>query len=281
MTKIIAEFASSWNADPDLLKEMVKLASESGADICKVQDYKAKNVSESDPDKARYEKYQMKDELYPQFISWCKEYGVEPLTSVFNKDRLEYIASLGFKKCKIASVCLTNQELLMWAGLHFEEIILSTGMGTLEEIEKAADILATNAKKFTLLACTAEYPCETEHAGLKRMDTLKNLLDDQHYASVGYSSHALDLDVPKTAITKQAEYLEVHVTVSRETEQIRHQMYEGGPKITTHEIALEPQELKEVSEWRDKLTIMEGSGEFLPTETELKIRERYSGRYGS
>lgn len=279
-TKIVAEFASSWNADPDLMRAMVKSASENGADICKLQDYRAKNVPDTDPDKARYEKYQMRDELYQEFLTWCKEYGVEPLTSVFNADRAEFVASLGFKKVKIASVCMTNHELLKMAGAHFDEVIVSTGMWNREEIEEAADLLSSCATEYTLMACTAEYPMDAADANLCRIDELKEMLAGQEYAHVGYSDHALDLDVAKAAITRGVEYIEKHFTLSRYLPQTPHQMYSGGPHVTTHQVAIEPHELRELAKWRDKVAIMEGERGFVRTEVENKICQRYLNRYG-
>mgnify|MGYP001567576767 FL=1 len=279
-THIIVEFASSWNADPDLMKAMIKAAAENGADICKLQDYRAKHISDSDSDKKRYEKYQMPDELYPQFIKWCKEYGVEPLTTCFNADRCEFLAGLGLKKIKLASISLTNTELIMAAGLHFEEVIVSTAMSSREEIEEAVDLLASNAQKFTIMACTANYPTKSEDANLERINAFKGLLEGQEYGSVGFSSHALDLDVDKIALCMDIKYLEVHFSLARELPQVPHRMFKDGPLVTTHSVSLIPYELKELSSWRDKVEIIKGNGTFQINEIESKIKDRYLTRYG-
>lgn len=280
MTKIIAELASSHNGDFDLLRSLVEAAAQSGADIVKVQDWRASNVPDSDPDKARYEKYQFKDEWWPGFLAMCEENGVEPLTSCFNKDRVEFLAAQGLKKIKIASVCLTNHDLLLWAGHHFDEVILSTAMASREQIEEAADVLATNAKRFTLLHCVANYPGHFGDMNLLKMNSLREMLAGQEYASVGYSNHSLDLDPAKTAIAMGAKYVEVHFSLSRHMPQTKHQMYENGPLVTTHEVSLEPRELRELSDWRDKVRQIRGTGDFTINGTEEKIRQRYLNRYG-
>lgn len=280
-TQIIAEIASSHNGDFDLLTKQVKAAATAGADIVKVQDWRAANVPDSDPDKERYKRYQFRDEWYKPFIEMCREFGVEPLTSIFNVDRVEHIASLGFKKCKIASVCLTNHDLLSRAGANFDEVILSTAMHSAEEIEEAADVLASSSKAFTLLACVANYPMRAYDAQINRMESLKQMLGDQEYASVGYSSHALDLDAPKLAIARGAKYLEVHFSQSRRLPQTPHQMYEGGPLVTTHAVSLEPQELSALAYWRDKVELMSGDGEFGSNHIEKGIKSRYLKRYGT
>lgn len=274
-TKIICEAASSWNGDPELLKAMIKSASENGGDVFKIQDYRASNVPDDDSDKKRYEKYQMPDELYPQFIEWCKEFNIEPLTTCFNVDRCKFLSELGIKKIKLASISLTNIELLMHAGLYFEEVILSTGMQSKDEIENAIDILESNAQKFTIMHCVANYPTLPKDANLERIIELKKMTE-----SVGYSDHSLDLDVAKCAIAMGVDYIEKHFSLSRDLPQIPHQMYKDGPMVTTHEISIEPHELKELSNWRDKVEIMKGNGTFEINDIEEKIKSRYLNRYG-
>lgn len=282
-TRIICEAASSWNGDPNLLKVMIRVAAKNGGDIFKTQDYRAKNVPDFDPDKARYEKYQMLDELYPQFIKWCAEYGIEPLVTCFNKDRVKFLADLGLKKVKLASISLTNIELIMEAGLHFEEIIISTAMHSREEIKEAIDLLASNAKKFTIMHCTANYPLYPKDANLERINELKKMVEGvegQEYASVGYSNHGLDTDIPKAAIAMGIKYLEVHFSLSRYLPQIKHQMYEAANPTTTHEISLEPRELFELSWWRDKVALMSHDQSSTSRDEEEMIRDKYLGRYG-
>lgn len=279
-TRIIVEIASSHNGDLELAKALIRSAACNGADIVKFQDWSARNVPATDPDKLRYERYQLPSMWYPELAACCEDKGVELLTSCFNADRVKPLAELGFKKIKIASVCLSNTELLMSAGAYFDEVIASTAMQSQEAIEEAADLLASNAKEFTLLACTANYPMTFENANLARMNALQELLEGQEYAHVGYSSHALDLDVPKLAIARGARYVEVHFSLSRDLPQIPHQMYEGGPLLTTHSVSLEPHELKELADWRNKVEIINGSPKFESNEVEQKIKSRYLGRYG-
>jgi sialic acid synthase SpsE len=278
-TKIIVEIASCHNGDLEMAKALIRSASENGADIVKFQDWRSSNVLENDPDKQRYELYQFPDEWYPILIDYCRECGVEFLTTCFNVDRVEFLAKLGLKKIKLASISLTNTELLMMAGLFFEEVILSTGMQSREEIENAIDILTTNAQKFAILHCVANYPTRPEDANLERINEIRKLLPE--YASVGYSDHSLDLDVAKTALCMDIEYIEKHFSLSRDLPQIKHQMYKDGLMVTTHEISINPEELLELSKWRDKVYVIYGDGKFIINDIEKKIKERYNKRYGN
>lgn len=279
-TQIICEIASSHNGSLDLAKALIDAAAENGANIVKFQSWEAKNVPENDPDKKRYERYQFPDEWYPILIKHCQDRGVEFMTSIFNADKAKYIASLGVERAKIASISSTNTELLMQVGANFEEVIVSTAMQDKETIENLIDLLASNAQKFTIMACTANYPMDAKDANLERINALKGLLEGQEYASVGYSDHALDLDVAKAAIAMGVKYVEKHFSLSRHLPQIPHQMYKDGPLVTTHQVSIEPHELRELANWRDKVELMKGDGRFTSNEVEQAIKSRYQNRYG-
>jgi len=280
MTKIIVEIASSHNGDLDMAKALIRAAANNGADLVKFQDWRADNVPDTDSDKKRYEKYEFKDEWYSILIDYCKEQGVEFLTTVFNKGRVKFLANLGLTKIKLASISLTNTELIMEAGAHFDEIILSTAMHSKEEVEEAVDLLASNAKKFTIMHCVANYPLEIRDANLERINTLKEIIGDQEYGSVGYSDHSLDLDVAKIAMAMGVEYIEKHFTLSRYMPQIKHQMYENGPFITTHEISIEPRELWQLRNWRNAINQTRENHIGASQVIEGKIKARYNKRYG-
>lgn len=278
MARIIAEIASCHNGDLELAKALIVSASKNGADLVKFQDWRAGNVPEGDPDKKRYELYQFKDEWYDILIPFCAENGVEFLTTCFNADRAEYLASKGLKRIKLASISLTNTDLLMAAGANFEEVILSTAMHSKEEIEAAIDQLETSAKKYTIMHCVANYPLEYENANLARIYELNDMVGD--HGAVGYSDHALGVEAASMAIAMGVHYIEKHFTLSRDLPQISHQMYNGGPLVTTHVVSIEPNQLSKIAEWRDKVAVMRGTGGFSVNDIEKGIRERYQARYG-
>ena len=279
-TKIICEIASSHNGDIELAKALIKSAAINGADLVKFQDWRALNVSINDPDKARYVKYQFPDSWYPILIPYCKEQGVKFLTTCFNVERVKFLAAQGLQTIKLASISLTNLELIQECCKHFSEIILSTSMHEWKEIANVINFLDLNAQDFTIMVCTANYPTVPEEAHLERLNTLKHMIFDCEQGSIGFSNHALDLDVPKMALCNNIKYLEVHFSLSRHLPQISHTMFEGGKPMTTHEISLEPHELKELADWRDKVEIMKGDGEFHNNLIENLIKDKYANRYG-
>jgi N,N'-diacetyllegionaminate synthase len=273
MTKIIVEIASCHNGDLELAKALIKSAAENGADIVKFQDWKAQNVPDNDSDKKRYEQYEFKDEWYPEIIQFCKDNNVEFLTTCFNANRAKYLSDLGLKRIKLASISLTNLNLLIAASTYFNEVIFSVAMHSEEEVRNAIKHIRYSG---TVMHCVANYPTNPEDANLEKINTLRELWSD-----VGYSDHSLDLDVAKAALCMDIKYLEKHFTLSRALPQIPHQMYEGGPLVTTHEISIEPRELKELADWRDKVSLMKGNGSFKTNGVEVLIRERYNERYGT
>ena len=279
-TAIIAEIASSHNGDLELAKALINAAANNGADIVKFQDWRAENIPKGDSDKARYEKYEFPNQWYNILPAYCEKKGIEFLTTCFNADRVAFLAGLGLKRIKIASISMNNKDLLLSSGVRFEELIVSTAMHTHEEIEAVIDFLYTNTQKFTIMACTANYPTSYENANLERINELQSMLEFNEYANVGFSNHSLFLDVPKAALCMGIKYLEVHFSLSRYLPQIRHSMYDGGETITTHEISLEPHQLRELADWRDKVEVMQGSGEFRINEIEQAIKTKYAGRYG-
>lgn len=280
MTKIIAEIASGHNGDLELAKAMIRAGAENGADFIKFQDWRASNVPDGDSDKNRYEKYQFPDAWYPILIPFCKEKGVQFLTTCFNADRAKFLADQGLKTIKLASISLTNHELIKWAGAYFEHIIISTAMHNKEEIEEAINLLVTNCQKFTIMHCVANYPAKLEVSNLERINELKKMVVDYPQASVGFSDHSLDPQVSMAAISMGISHLEKHFSLSRYLPQIPHEMLRGGPLVTTHQVSIEPKELRELSIWRDLVQIMYGTGEFKINTTELLIKEKYSNRYG-
>lgn len=135
--KIIAEIASSHNGDMELAKKMVRVAAESGVDMVKFQSWQSKNVADSDPDKARYASLELSDDAHISLKEECEENGVEFLTTCYDTGRIDFLKQLGLKKIKLASTDLKHFNFLKKIRDNFEEVIVSTGMSTKEEIEKA------------------------------------------------------------------------------------------------------------------------------------------------
>lgn len=273
MTKIIAEIASCHNGNVELAKKMIREAAGTGVDIVKFQSWQSKNVDDSDPDKKRYESLELSDEAHYILKKECKKNGVEFLTTCYDSGRIDFLKNLGINKIKVASTDLKHFNFLKKLRDNFEEIIVSTGMSTKEEILKAIDILKSG--KYTIMHCVSVYPCPLKKANLKKLLWLKTIAD-----SVGYSDHVQGAEASVFALGMGVDYIEKHFTLDRNMPQAAHTTGKGLKPITTHTIADEPDVFRELCEWRDKYEVALGSGSLNLLPEEKLTREKYTGRLG-
>ena len=275
-TQIIAEIASSHNGDMELAAALIKSAAEAGVDYVKFQSWQAKNVSDNDPDKQRYEQLELSDEAHFILMKECQRNNVRFMTTVFDLNRIDFLQKLGLDIIKVASVDLKHTKLLKALKGKFEHIILSTGMSTPDEVKNAVETL--KGQKITLFHCVSLYPTPADKINLDRMLWLKSFCH-----SVGYSDHALGSEASKLAIAMGAEYIEKHFTLSRYLPQPVHKtsVKEGVKAITTHEIADEPLVFKEICEYAKFVKQARGQGRIDMWDEEMPVRLKYTGRLGN
>ena len=168
------------------------------------------------------------------------------------------LVGFGLEQYKIPSGEITNLPYLQKIGKLKKEIIISTGMSTLEEVEDAISVLMENGterKKITVLHCNTEYPTPMQDVNLRAMLTLKQRLNTK----IGYSDHTLGIEVPVAAVVLGAQVIEKHFTLDRNME---------GPD---HLASLEPDELKAmVNAIRNIELALSGNGEKEPSSSEIK-----------
>lgn len=271
--KIIAEIASSHNGDLNLAKKMIKEAARVGVDIVKFQSWQSKNVADSDPDKQRYASLELSDKAHFILKKECERNGVGFLTSCYDVNRIDFLKKLGLKKIKIASTDLKHFNFLNKIRDNFEEVIVSSGMSTANEIKKALSILRRG--KFTIMHCVSIYPCPLEKANLKKLLWLKTLTDN-----IGYSDHTNGIEASIFAMGMGSKYIEKHFTLNKKMKQTAHSVGKGLKPITTHSIASEPKIFEEICKWRDSYKIALGSGSLNLLPEEKLTRKKYTGRLG-
>lgn len=268
-TVIIAEAGVNHNGDLKLAKQMVKTAKECGADIVKFQTAKLESLVSKSAPMAEYQKENtgrtesqmnmLKRILLPydNFVilaRYCEEVGIQFLSTPFDIDSVDFLASLGCKLWKIPSGEITNLPYLERIGRQRQPIILSTGMSTLAEIEEALNVLhGSGAGKITLLHCTTEYPAPYETVNLRAMLTLK----EKFQTDVGYSDHTMGTEISVAAVAMGAAIIEKHFTLSRSME---------GPD---QKASLEPQEFKAMVSAIRNIELAMGDGDKKPMQSEL------------
>lgn len=243
---IIAEAGDNHNGDYNLAIQLVDKAVEAGADCVKFQTFVTENVISKFAEKAEYQKentgieesqFEMVKKLelsFEQFRSiqqYCKEKKIMFLSTPFDLDSVEFLEEIDIPFWKIPSGEITNLPYLEKIANTGKDIILSTGMCAMDEIEQALSVLKKNgAGQVTLLHCNTEYPTPLEDVNLRAMSTMA----DEFQVPVGYSDHTVGIEVPIAAAALGATVIEKHFTLDKNME---------GPD---HKASLEPEELKQM-----------------------------------
>jgi len=244
---IIAEAGVNHNGDIDQAKRLIDVAVEAKADFVKFQTFKAEKLVSQEARKASYQSKNMGDEDDKQYnmlkalelshedhltlIAYSESKGIKFFSTAFDTDGLEYLNSLDLPLFKSPSGEITNYPYLKKIASFNKQVILSTGMANLGEIEVALDVLMRNGlsrSQITVLHCNTEYPTPMRDVNLKAMQTIQQAFG----VSVGYSDHTLGIEVPIAAVALGATVIEKHFTLDRNL---------PGPD---HKASLEPQELK-------------------------------------
>lgn len=245
---IIAEAGVNHNGSLEIAKKLIDAAVIAGADAVKFQTFKTENLVSVDAQKAQYQKettnqdesqFQMLKRLeldvtsHNELIVYCKEEKIIFLSTPFDLESIDLLEELGLEIFKIPSGEITNLPYLRKIGKLNKQIILSTGMSTLYEVEEALNILikvGTKKEKITVLHANTQYPTPMCDVNLKAMLTIKNALN----VEVGYSDHTLGIEVDIAAVALGATVIEKHFTLDKGME---------GPD---HKASLEPNELAEM-----------------------------------
>ena len=265
---IIAEAGVNHNGDINIAKKLVKEAKVAGADIVKFQtfipsklaskhakmaEYQIKNTGIIETQEEMLSKLTLKQENYVELADYCKELGIEFLSTPFEIDSLHFLNDLQ-RIWKIPSGEITNYPFLVEIAKTGKEVILSTGMSSIDEVDAAIETLRSNESgKITLLHCTTNYPTPMNDVNLRAMLTLKKHFD----CDVGYSDHTRGIEVPIAAVALGASVIEKHFTLDRNME---------GPD---HKASLEPDELKAMVGSIRNIELALGDGVKEPAESEL------------
>ena len=152
---------------------------------------------------------ELSGEEYSEIDVYCGEKGLTWWSSAWDEGSVDFLASFDIPCFKIASACLTDDNLLRHHLQYKKPIILSTGMSTLKQIDHAVDVLATD--DLILLHCVSAYPSPPEHLNLRVIETLKS----RYGLNVGYSGHEVGLATTVAAVVLGACMIERHICLNR------------------------------------------------------------------
>lgn len=271
---IIAEAGVNHNGDLDLAFKLCDAAKEANVDAVKFQtwktenavskkvalaDYQEKNLSgQSESQYDMLKKLELSYESFVHIKKHCDEIGIQFLSTPDTLDDVDFLIDLGMSVMKIGSGDITNIPLLRGIGERHQNVILSTGMSTLTDVELAYNVLMNSgARNVALLHCTTNYPCPYDEVNLSAMQTLKTAFRCQ----VGYSDHTMGIEIPVAAVALGAEIIEKHFTLDRTMD---------GPD---HKASLEPNELKQMVSSIRNIEVAVGDGIKRPNKSEQLISE--------
>ena len=245
-TLIIAEAGVNHNGDLELARRLIDAAAKAGVDLVKFQTFNANRQVTRTANKADYQSHttdskesqhemlrrlELTADMHNELIAHCAARNIGFFSTGFDVESVDLLVSLGQDRFKIPSGEITNLPYLRHIGQLGKDVILSTGMATIGEIEAAIDVLeqaGTPRANITVLHCTTEYPTPMAEVNLRAMQSIHTTFG----VAVGYSDHTPGIEVAIAAVAMGASVIEKHFTLDRSL---------PGPD---HKASLEPEELK-------------------------------------
>jgi len=220
---VIAEIGINHNGDLDLAKKLIAGAADAGCDAVKFQKRTIEEVySKEELDQPRESPWgttnreqklglEFTAEHYAQIDSYCRSQAIAWFASAWDIPSQLFLRQYGCDYNKIASALLTHRELLETVATEKKHTFISTGMSTLNQIQKAVDIFRSAECSFELMHCNSTYPMPIEEANLLTMETLR----EKFTCDIGYSGHETGIAVSLAAAAMGATSVERHITIDR------------------------------------------------------------------
>jgi N-acetylneuraminate synthase/sialic acid synthase len=256
---VIAEIGHNHQGSLETAREMFKVAKESGADAVKLQ----KRDNRELYTKAGYEKpyenpnsygetygehrefLEFGREEYQELLDYAREIEVTMFSTAFDFSSADFLANLDLPAFKLASGDLKNIPLLTHIAQFQKPMILSTGGGTMEDVNRAYDAIMPINQQLCLLQCTAGYPAEFDELNLRVITTFRERFPD---ITVGLSSHDNGIAMAIAAYMLGARVVEKHFTLNHTW------------KGTDHAFSLEPIGFRKLTRDLARLKVAIGDG---------------------
>jgi len=220
---IIAEIGINHNGNIELAKKLIDVAVRCGCDAVKFQKrdiykvYTKKYLSE--PRESPWGTTQLDQkkglefsyDQYKEIDAYCKKRKIVWFASAWDTNSLNFLDKFNLKYQKIASAMITNLEFLKAVAKRKKYTFISTGMTTLDDIDKAVKIFIENDCEFELMHSVSTYPANENDLNLNVINTLK----EKYKCKVGYSGHEPSVSPSLVACVMGASSLERHITLSR------------------------------------------------------------------
>jgi len=215
------------------------LAAQAGADAVKLQSYTpARYASRSDPERLnRVTRFTLDESAIRTLFREAATAGISLFSTPLTEDMVPLLASL-CPVLKVASGDITFEPLVRAVAATGKPVILSTGLSTVDEIDRAVGWIRSElgpadlAERLVLLQCVSAYPTPIEEANVKAIP----FLADRYRVRVGFSNHTIGPEACLAAVALGADLVEVHFTDTRRDRAFR-----------DHQLSFEPAELKSLA----------------------------------
>lgn len=257
-TFIVAEAGLNHNGELEQAKELVKKAKRADADAIKFQTFKAEKLaSKKNKYFELFRSLELKKNEWVELKKVADGIGIIFFSTPLDEESADFLDELNVPAFKIASGDLTHLPLLKHVGKKKKPIILSSGMGTIPEIDEALNaIYSTGNKEVALLHCVSNYPAKIGDMNLRVIPTLREAFQ----VPVGLSDHTREIITPIAAVSLGAAIIEKHFTLNKNL---------PGPD---HRASLEPGEFKTMVRGIRNVEKALGDGIKVQKKSELKIK---------
>lgn len=229
---IIAEIGSNHNGDIKLAKRLIEEAKRVGCDCVKFQSWSADSIfskkvyednfflNDDYRDRSDFtlrkivEEYSFGDASLLEARNYCNEVGIDFTSTPFSNNEVDFLVEeLSAPFIKVASMDLNNYPFLKYIASKNRPVMLSTGLSTLSEIDKAIEVIeCAGNKEIMLLHCVSVYPPRDIEVNLNNIEMLRHNYPNY---PVGFSDHSIGFEIPLAAIAKGACILEKHFTLDK------------------------------------------------------------------
>jgi N-acetylneuraminate synthase len=220
---IIAEIGINHNGSIEIAKQLIDIAKSCGANAVKFQKRTIELVYSKElldsprespwgsTQRAQKQGLEFGEPEYREIDAHCMERSIEWFASAWDVESYRFLQKFDLKYNKIASAMIVHEDLLKAVAADQKHTFISTGMSTLENIDRAVEIFRTANCPFEIMHCVSTYPMVDEDANLLAIPALR----ERYKCPVGYSGHEVGLAVSYGAAALGISSLERHITLDR------------------------------------------------------------------
>lgn len=263
---IVAELNSSHNGKVETAKKMIDAVLECGCDCVKFQSWSAESLycdeyyADNPISKRIVKGFSLEESKLEELFDYCRKKRIDCTSTPYSESEVDFLVRMNVPFIKIASMEINNFPFLEYVAKTGKPIVLSTGMSTYDEIDKAVSMIRDSGNdRLCILHCVSVYPADVSVINLNNMVVLKERYSD---CTVGYSDHTIGNEVATAAVALGAGLIEKHFTL------------DNSKMGMDNNMATEPVEMRKLVEKCHNVFLAMGSRERVLTDKEVEQRQK-------